>query len=239
MSQQLDRLTDQERHLLRLLAQGHTAKTIANSEGLSINVVNERLRSARRKAGTTSSRQLARLVTSSEHEKPQKTWDKFIGVEPVPDALHEVPAQGLAPVVRRLWATGGLTMIAAILTAATLFAVQVEKPDTTTLNITETAQTASGALIQLNVEGDTQYLVSGSIVRSDGLHLGTVVKPLGEYGLMSIQIEMDCAAQKWRSTSISFYNQDGTLRRSSTGPSGWATRNVQGIAEQFCIQPAS
>lgn len=38
------RLTDSERRLLLLLAQGHTAKSIAAVEGLSENAVNERLR---------------------------------------------------------------------------------------------------------------------------------------------------------------------------------------------------
>src|SRR5450830_1529076 len=62
MSLNLDRLTAQEQDLLRLLAQGHTAKTIANLTGLSVNSVNERLRSARRKTGAVSSRELARRL---------------------------------------------------------------------------------------------------------------------------------------------------------------------------------
>lgn len=92
MARQLDRLTDQERHLLKLLAQGHTAKTIANAEGLSINVVNERLRSARRKTGAVSSRELARLIGGNDDPASQENKNKFFGVEGTP--LSDQLAQG-------------------------------------------------------------------------------------------------------------------------------------------------
>ena len=62
MIHSLDRLSDRERDFLTLLARGHTAKTIARSRSLSTNVVNEHLRSARRKTGASSSRELARRV---------------------------------------------------------------------------------------------------------------------------------------------------------------------------------
>lgn len=63
-------LTDGELQVLRLLAAGHTVKSIAASLDRSEASINERLRDARRKSGVGSSRELARLIAA------QKIWDK-------------------------------------------------------------------------------------------------------------------------------------------------------------------
>ena len=68
------RLNAAERTALSLLAQGHTAKSIANLTDRSVSAVNERLREARRKTGVGSSRELARLLAAQENR------DEFIGV---------------------------------------------------------------------------------------------------------------------------------------------------------------
>jgi DNA-binding CsgD family transcriptional regulator len=65
-------LTDRELEILRLLASGHTVKTIAVQLGCSEASINERLRDARRKTGTGSSRELARRLDA------QKIWDRKI-----------------------------------------------------------------------------------------------------------------------------------------------------------------
>ena len=65
-------LSKRELDVLRLLASGHTVKTIAVQLGSSETAINERLRDARRKTGAASSRELARLVDA------QKIWDKNI-----------------------------------------------------------------------------------------------------------------------------------------------------------------
>lgn len=65
-------LNDRELEVLRLLAAGHTAKTIAVRLGRSETSINERLRTARRKTGIGSSRELARLLDT------QKNGDKII-----------------------------------------------------------------------------------------------------------------------------------------------------------------
>lgn len=65
-------LTDRETEILRLLVAGHTVKTIAARLGRSETSINERLRSARRKTGVGSSRELARLLDL------QKTCDENI-----------------------------------------------------------------------------------------------------------------------------------------------------------------
>ena len=70
----LSRLNHSERQVLRMLGEGHTAKSIAAALGSTEAAVNERLREARRKTGVGSSRELARLL------KAQENQDKFIGV---------------------------------------------------------------------------------------------------------------------------------------------------------------
>lgn len=65
-------LSDRETEVLRLLVAGHTVKTIAARLGRSETSINERLRSARRKTGVGSSRELARLLDL------QKTCDENI-----------------------------------------------------------------------------------------------------------------------------------------------------------------
>jgi DNA-binding CsgD family transcriptional regulator len=67
----LDRLNEAERRVLRLLAEGHTAKSVANSIGSTPAAVNERLREARRKTGASSSRELARLLRAQENRHEQ------------------------------------------------------------------------------------------------------------------------------------------------------------------------
>jgi DNA-binding CsgD family transcriptional regulator len=62
----LSRLNDAERRVLRLLAEGHTAKSVATELGTTLAAVNERLREARRKTGVGSSRELARLLKAQE-----------------------------------------------------------------------------------------------------------------------------------------------------------------------------
>lgn len=60
-----------EREVLALLAQGHTAKSIASITGRSVGSINERLREARRKTGVGSSRELARLYAAQENRDEQ------------------------------------------------------------------------------------------------------------------------------------------------------------------------
>lgn len=76
MDADLSRLTPGERQVLALLAQGHTAKSVAALTGASLHSVNERLREARRKTGVGSSRELARRLA----EGPQENRDEQIGV---------------------------------------------------------------------------------------------------------------------------------------------------------------
>lgn len=72
LSGSLADLTERELEVLRLLAAGHTAKTIAHRLGRSEASINERLRDARRKTGVGSSRELARILDA------QEVWDRKI-----------------------------------------------------------------------------------------------------------------------------------------------------------------
>ena len=63
----LSLLSLSEREILTMLAEGHTAKSVAAIKGLSVAAVNERLRSARRKTGVGSSRELARAFRLQEN----------------------------------------------------------------------------------------------------------------------------------------------------------------------------
>jgi DNA-binding CsgD family transcriptional regulator len=67
----LDHLNEAERRVLRLLAEGHTAKSIATAIDSTPAAVNERLREARRKTGVGSSRELARLLRAQENRHEQ------------------------------------------------------------------------------------------------------------------------------------------------------------------------
>ena len=73
-------LSDREKAVLRLLAQGFDAKSAALELGLSVHTVNERLRSARRKLQVTSSREAARLLFGSERRDPKNLVYKELGV---------------------------------------------------------------------------------------------------------------------------------------------------------------
>lgn len=109
LTRALATLSDRELRILRMLAAGHTIKSIAQSSGHSEASVNERLRDARRKTGIGSSRELARLVYA------QKNWDKN------PDLLTDrsTTDDGAKPEGRRsITSKGKKIMFAAIPIAA-------------------------------------------------------------------------------------------------------------------------
>ena len=94
-------LNKRELDVLRLLASGHTVKTIAVQLGSSETAINERLRDARRKTGAASSRELARQVDA------QKIWDKNIDL-----STQGGPANGvLQPANSRLKRSKGFIIM--------------------------------------------------------------------------------------------------------------------------------
>lgn len=103
-----DALTDKELEILRLLAGGHTVKSIAVRLGRSEASINERLREARRKTGMGSSRELARLLAA------QKIWDNKIDLPPASSS----PEDQDRPPHRRGRRSKGMMMLIALPLAA-------------------------------------------------------------------------------------------------------------------------
>lgn len=105
-------LTAKEKETLRLLVQGYDAKSMARHLGLSVHTVNERLRDARRKLGTSSSREAARLLHQLEGGTPEWVGDKPFGDAPPGGAAQVLPqpAQGSGTWRRTGWIVGGIAM---------------------------------------------------------------------------------------------------------------------------------
>ncbi len=122
-------LTDKEKEALRLLLAGHDAKSSARELGLSHHTVNDRLRSARRKLGVSSSREAARILGDAEGDTPQSLVHTQFGIaddsvgaddEDNANARDGTPS---APVWRRkgvLIMTVSIALVAAI----SIFALQ-------------------------------------------------------------------------------------------------------------------
>lgn len=65
-------LSEKERETLRLLLGVHDARSICRHLGLLVNTIHERLREARRKTGTASSCEAARLLHEIEGAHPTR-----------------------------------------------------------------------------------------------------------------------------------------------------------------------
>src|SRR3546814_7533883 len=72
-------LTEKEKETLRLLVDGHDAKSMARHLGLSVHTINEKLRDARRKMSASSSREAARQLRELEREGPENFGDRLLG----------------------------------------------------------------------------------------------------------------------------------------------------------------
>jgi DNA-binding CsgD family transcriptional regulator len=120
MNTGLAALTDKEKQTLRLLINGYDAKSMALHLGLSVHTVNERLRDARRKLSTSSSRAAARLLREAETTHPELLGDELLGEAPVAISTHE-PFQQPERTGRSRrtgWIAGGFVMSLALALAA-------------------------------------------------------------------------------------------------------------------------
>jgi DNA-binding CsgD family transcriptional regulator len=116
----MDGLNERELEILRLLAAGHTSKSIAARLGRSETAINERLRAARRKTGIGSSRELARLLEA------QEIWDRKIDL-----AAPAGPANGQVPLASSGsgWSKGPIAMLIALpFVAASLILASASTP---------------------------------------------------------------------------------------------------------------
>ena len=132
----LTALTEKELEILRLLAAGHTVKSIAISLNRSEASINERLRDARRKTGVGSSRELARLLDT------QNIWDKNIDLH-LPDCATDEATQ--PQVTGRVWSKGTIIMLVAMSIAA---AAGITLTAADSLSPAETPATVSSAAAQ-------------------------------------------------------------------------------------------
>lgn len=121
MTQGYQTLTEKEKQTLRLLVSGYDAKSMARHLGLSVHTINERLRDARRKMATSSSREAARQLREAEAATPELSADNALGAAAGREAEHDriITPNPAAP--RRLvWIIGGTIMLSLVFTVFAL-----------------------------------------------------------------------------------------------------------------------
>lgn len=108
----LQALTEKEKETLRLLVDGHDAKSMARHLGLSVHTINERLRDARRKMAAPSSREAARQLREIERQDPQFLADRVLGdAATATDVEEHRTLAGTRRMSRRFgWIAGGIFM---------------------------------------------------------------------------------------------------------------------------------
>lgn len=112
MTQGLQALTEKEKETLRLLVDGHDAKSMARHLGLSVHTVNERLRDARRKMAVSSSREAARQLRAIERRDPEFSVSRPFGDAAIIAGVRnsQAPAQASGMMRRFGWIAGGVFM---------------------------------------------------------------------------------------------------------------------------------
>lgn len=140
MAEGYQALTEKEKQTLRLLLDGHDAKSMARELELSVHTINERLRDARRKLAVSSSKEAARVVREVEAANPEKLGDKGFGDAETTsnDEQSDQPINEPRRNRHAVWAIGGLVML---IVFATLFAVS-------TPGVSPTAQRPSEVGVQ-------------------------------------------------------------------------------------------
>jgi DNA-binding CsgD family transcriptional regulator len=117
----LSRLNQTERCVLRLLGEGHTAKSVAIELDVTAVAVNERLREARRKTGVGSSRELARLLKAQENRAKQLGLGR--------DGRARVQFGSTSGALFHFDWKGPIAMTLALFTVLTAAAVVVQQPE--------------------------------------------------------------------------------------------------------------
>lgn len=129
MAQGYQALTEKEKQTLRLMVQGHDAKSLARQLGLSVHTVNERLREARRKLAVTSSREAARLVFDAEGRAPKSLGDKRLGDASLRSGVDDTPSDAERTKQSRfVWGIAGVVVMTMILAALALASLPASDP---------------------------------------------------------------------------------------------------------------
>ena len=141
-------LTEKEKQTLRLLLDGHDAKSMARHLELSVHTINERLRDARRKLGVSSSREAARLLRQAEVAAPETLGDmSFRGAGPVAtDQRSSQPSVEPRSTRPAAWAVGGLAMIALIAAMLALSPAEISTPTGQASDATARSPAAESAI---------------------------------------------------------------------------------------------
>jgi DNA-binding CsgD family transcriptional regulator len=154
-SDSVNSLTEKEKETLRLVVRGHDAKSAANEIGLSAHTINERLRSARRKLGATSSWEAARILFECEAackpQDPQNSVYTPMGEAAEPGTSHRSPTirarhgggaeAGLNPA---LWNGGGVTVSILAMVLALSLAQDQTEPNRVQVEQTQTVTRSAG-----------------------------------------------------------------------------------------------
>ena len=119
-------LTEKEKQALRLLLDGHDAKSMASQLGLSVHTINERLRETRRKLSVSSSKAAARILRDVEAATPEMSGYKTLGDAGAAPAGQTSPSQPASFLQSSgaVWTIGGFAMIALFVAALALSAPQ-------------------------------------------------------------------------------------------------------------------
>jgi DNA-binding CsgD family transcriptional regulator len=159
-------LSDREKETLRLLLEGHDAKSIARNLGISVHTVNERLRGSRRKLEVGSSREAARILARHEQWTPNSVVYNEIGL--AGDAGH--PDNGRRRAGRKgvehplVLAIGGTLIMSLVIATAMLTSLASGATEPGPLPHWSTATAAPDrgprAMNTIRVEGD-QLLWNG------------------------------------------------------------------------------
>lgn len=156
MGENLQALSENEKVTLRLLLKGHDAKSIATELGLSVHTVNERLRTARRKLGASSSREAARSLAAIEGGTPEILVDKDLGEAA---AAGDVEADAPSNMRRGLdiapaWLVGGV-LIMLLIVAATAAILSFGNQDPQSVQAPGAAAAQSAAKAPAGAEGES------------------------------------------------------------------------------------
>jgi DNA-binding CsgD family transcriptional regulator len=204
----LSRLTEAERQVLRLLAQGHTAKSAATQLRLTEGAVNERLREARRKTGVGSSRELARLVG------PQENRDEKIGVAETSMRPHTVP--------RRKWpyllGVTAMTALAAAVGAFAALAVSAPQgPPRVVSTYPAVGAEVPAGRIQIKVTFDRPMAAAWSFVIARDRASFPDCAPIPTQSKDGRSFTLDCTVKAGRDYWIGFNNERARKFQSVTG----------------------
>jgi DNA-binding CsgD family transcriptional regulator len=147
-------LTEKQKQTLRLLLEGHDAKSMARLLGLSVHTINERLRDARQKLSVSSSKEAARLLRHIEGAAPENIGAKTLGdADPVPaDHLVTQPRTKARLSRRSIWVVGGIVMImfiAALLAQPLLLQPQATKISAQPVAVEDSATKSARAWLEL------------------------------------------------------------------------------------------